>query len=241
MVCTKVCQARKRKKSVAKQSLEKSRREHFSQFVFLSNQNVIRHVNRSKTMFIMRGLPGSGKSTLVKKIQAKYKGAVVCSADNYFSNDGEYKFEHDELSYAHQECKNKAKEACDAGEPVVVIDNTNIRRWEMNNYFGIAHQKNYDVILVEPLTTWKFDPVELAKQNSHGVTEEVIRGKVSHFQTVFPLYYGWFLNETESVRLMKFGEGIFRRCMDVPEFCNIFKKEAGVGETDKGLYVMYVC
>ncbi|XP_064646856.1 uncharacterized protein LOC135499823 [Lineus longissimus] len=225
MVCTK---SRKKKKSLAKHPSESCQQS--SSFLFLSKQNVIRHVNRSKTMFIMRGLPGSGKSTLVRKIQTKYKGAVVCSADDYFSKEGEYEFNQDELPNAHQDCKEKVKEACEAAVPLVVVDNTNIRRWEMNPYFGIAHHQNYDVILVEPDTPWKFDPVELAKRNSHGVTEEVVRQKLSHFETVFPLYYGWFLNEVDSERLFKLGQDVFQRCMNLPEFSRIFMKEAGVDQ-----------
>lgn len=39
-------------------------------------------------MFIMKGLPGSGKSTIVKTIQEVYKDSVVCSADFYFMKSG---------------------------------------------------------------------------------------------------------------------------------------------------------
>ena len=48
-------------------------------------------------MFIMRGLPGSGKSTIVRHIRDKYQpitDVVVCSADDYFlQEDGNYNYD----------------------------------------------------------------------------------------------------------------------------------------------------
>ena len=63
-------------------------------FPFLTDENTIRHVKKSKVMFIMRGLPGSGKSTIVKLIVKKYeRNVAVCSADDHFlQEDGTYLF-----------------------------------------------------------------------------------------------------------------------------------------------------
>lgn len=30
--------------------------------------------------------------------------------------------------------------------------------------------------------TWKFDAQELARRNSHGVSEQIIRGQISHYE-----------------------------------------------------------
>ena len=43
---------------------------------------------KEKTLFILRGLPGSGKTTLAKSI-----GAVHFEADMYFMEGNEYKFD----------------------------------------------------------------------------------------------------------------------------------------------------
>jgi uridine kinase len=69
-------------------------------------------------MFIMRGLPGSGKSTLSKKIadtfSNEYQQTPVCAGDDFFIDkaSGEYKFNADLLSEAHTSAQNKATEAC---------------------------------------------------------------------------------------------------------------------------------
>ena len=64
-------------------------------FPFLTDDSTIKHVGESKVMFIMRGLPGSGKSTIMKLIAEKYKTTVtVCSADDYFlQEDGTYLYD----------------------------------------------------------------------------------------------------------------------------------------------------
>jgi ABC-type proline/glycine betaine transport system ATPase subunit len=65
-------------------------------------------------MFLMRGLPGSGKSTLVKILKQIYsKSVAVCSADNFFLDEqGVYNFNRDRISEAHRVCQQKAEEAC---------------------------------------------------------------------------------------------------------------------------------
>jgi adenylate kinase family enzyme len=69
-------------------------------------------------MFIMRGLPGSGKSTVSKKIAQTYtsveNSVPVCAGDDFFiqKDTGEYKFDANLLSEAHASAKNKATEAC---------------------------------------------------------------------------------------------------------------------------------
>lgn len=126
----------------------------------------------------MRGLPGSGKSTIVRSITSTYPGCVVCSADDYFMKDGVYKFDGTQLSYAHSACQEKAKTACCDGVAVVVIDNTNIRRWEMNFYLELARHNDYVVVPVQPKTAWRLNPVELAKRNKHGLTEDILTRKV---------------------------------------------------------------
>ncbi|XP_060076188.1 2',3'-cyclic-nucleotide 3'-phosphodiesterase-like [Ylistrum balloti] len=176
--------------------------EDTTDFAFFRDQKTINHIQKCQTMFIMRGPPGSGKSSLVRKIESLYKSTVVCSADNYFmSEDGQYKFNASQLPYAHKDCQDKAKAACSRGNKVVVIDNTNTKRWEMKAYVEMAKANHYVVIIVEPRTKWRYDAEELARRNSHGVKAEDIRKKLQGYQESDPYYFGWFLTVSDSVHL----------------------------------------
>jgi ABC-type dipeptide/oligopeptide/nickel transport system ATPase component len=86
----------------------------FNTHSFLNDELTINFIKKSKIMFILRGLPGSGKSTLTKAILNKYPASVVCSADLYFTNKqtGEYKHDINKLKDAHLTCQMNAKQAC---------------------------------------------------------------------------------------------------------------------------------
>ena len=191
-------------------------------FPFLFDNHTISHIQRAKTMFIMRGVSGSGKSTLVNLISGIYKNACVCSADNYFMQNGEYNFDRTLLSYAHEECGEKAKNACMNNIPVIIIDNTHVKRWEMGTYLNLALTYNYPVVIVKPRTWWCNDADKLAELNKHGVSAEIIRAKLRSFEEVTPLYYGWFLDERDSDWLYQLGQKSLSECYRVfPELKNL--------------------
>ncbi len=53
------------------------------------------------------------------------------------------------LKAAHAACQSKARDSCAEGLSPVVVDNTNVRRWEMNFYFNLANRRGYRLVLVE--------------------------------------------------------------------------------------------
>ena len=57
-----------------------------------------------KTLYLLRGLPGSGKSTLAKSI-----GGIHIEADQYFMEDGEYKFDGSKIKLAHNYCQSQTR------------------------------------------------------------------------------------------------------------------------------------
>lgn len=84
--------------------------------VFLNDEESIKLIRQSRIMFINRGLPGSGKSTLSKKIASVYgqQKTIICSGDDFFvdSNTGEYRFNAEKLHDAHAMAQQKAHDAC---------------------------------------------------------------------------------------------------------------------------------
>lgn len=91
------------------------------------------------TVTIVRGLPGSGKSTYAKSL-----GCFHVEADMYHQRDGEYQFDRDNITYAHTWCLKMAKEAIMEGIDVV-ISNTFVTNEQMLPYAESAHK--FDCIL----------------------------------------------------------------------------------------------
>jgi len=91
-------------------------------------------------LILVRGIPGSGKSTYASKL-AKEKGYRHIEADMYFEKDGRYKFDKDKITDTHKWCQNKTKEELKKGNTVVVA-NTFTRLWEIEPYEKIAKELN---------------------------------------------------------------------------------------------------
>jgi len=139
-----------------------------------------------KQVIIVRGIPGSGKSTLVKN---DYPDAVICSADNYFEevaalHNSTYRKEFKPwlVGKAHQHCWYQFIHAlCVMEEETIVVDNTNIHEWEYDNYSFLAKLNGYSVEVVSiPMT----ETAEVYhERNTHGVPLEVIQRMMNEYKT----------------------------------------------------------
>lgn len=105
----------------------------------------------SKMLFLLRGLPGSGKSTLSKLL-----GGIHIEADQYFMQDGEYKFDSSKLKLAHGYCQSQtsawmSSDGVQVNVDRIVVSNTFTQEWEMEPYFNLAKTHGYQVfsIIVE--------------------------------------------------------------------------------------------
>ena len=98
-----------------------------------------------KTLYIVRGLPGSGKSSLAKKITE-----TLYSADDFFTNKkGEYNFNAKLLGKAHEWCWGKVRDAMFIGANAVAVANTFTQAWEAEKYYQIAEEYGYSVFVIE--------------------------------------------------------------------------------------------
>ncbi len=127
----------------------------------------------SKTLIIMQGAPGSGKSSVAEALQfssMRYAGddCIICSADYYFTNGktGEYNFDASKLPEAHAECRRDASRLMSEEVGVVIIDNTNIYKKHAAPYIDMARQHGYKVQIIRCVGEW---------ENVHGVPEEKVK------------------------------------------------------------------
>ena len=92
-------------------------------------------------VIIMRGIPGCGKTTYIKK---NFPKAFICSADDYFTDeDGNYNYRKEEAGEAHAQSQTRFAAALEVGVPLVIVDNTNTRMWEMEHYIYLAEECGY--------------------------------------------------------------------------------------------------
>ena len=105
-----------------------------------------------KILYIVRGIPGSGKSTFAKTL-----GGIHIEADQYFVDaDGNYNFDGSKIKLAHEYCRLKTKAWMKingdlVSEDKIVVSNTFTQEWEMESYFELAKEFGYKVfsIIVE--------------------------------------------------------------------------------------------
>ncbi|XP_006764070.1 PREDICTED: NEDD4-binding protein 2-like 1 [Myotis davidii] len=130
------------------------------------------HHSFRKHLYFLRGLPGSGKTTLARQLQHDFPRALIFSTDDFFfREDGAYEFTPDFLEEAHEWNQKRARKAMRNGISPISIDNTNL-----HSHANIlcALENNYEVIFREPETRWKFNVQELARKNIHEVPKEKI-------------------------------------------------------------------
>jgi predicted kinase len=121
-----------------------------------------------KTINIIRGLPGSGKSTYAETL-----GVPVFEADQYFIQpNGEYHFDGANLRKAHEWCQSMVREVMKRGTGVAVA-NTFTQEWEVAPYRELAEKYGYTVVITTIHS--KLSDEELAARNVHGVPAESIR------------------------------------------------------------------
>ena len=140
-------------------------------------------LGKSKKLVILRGLPGSGKTTLANNLTRNI--GVVYSSDDFFMENGEYKFQAKKLKDSHIWNQKRTEEAMKRGEGLIVIDNTNVRKWEAKPYVKLGVKNGYDVIFREPETPWKFNLEELSRRDTHGVPEKVIERMLDQWENDF--------------------------------------------------------
>ncbi|PAA93764.1 hypothetical protein BOX15_Mlig005619g1, partial [Macrostomum lignano] len=174
-------------------------------FPFTAEEASLAWLRANRVLFLMRGLPGSGKSTLTRLLCQLYPGSTVCSADLFFIDpaSGAFQFDADRLKDAHEACNNRAYEAMSCGKSPVIVDNTNVRRWEFQFYVDLATRFGYVLLLVVPKTPWRFDAQQLANRTLHSVPLEIIEQRLSSWEAAHPTYYAWFLQSADAARLFR--------------------------------------
>jgi predicted kinase len=116
-----------------------------------------------KMLYIIRGIPGSGKSTMARKLAPN----AAFEADAYMvDQQGNYAFDPSRLGEVHQKCYEAVRDALMQDIANVAVANTFVKRWEYQKYVDLANELGvkYEIIVCNG-----------GYKNIHGVPEEAIQ------------------------------------------------------------------
>ena len=130
-----------------------------------------------RNLYLLRGLPGSGKSSL-----ARFVGDAFVEADMFFLKNGKYEFDGSKIRDAHAWCQSTVREWMQMNADTygleyseIAVSNTFTQEWEMEAYYDLAKEFNYKVfsIIVEN---------RHGGVNQHGVPEEKLEQMKNRFE-----------------------------------------------------------
>lgn len=145
-------------------------------------------------VIILRGLPGSGKSTYAKSLKG-YN--ILCSADDYHMVNGEYKYKKENMGEAHQACLKLFLDYCkeENAQDVdnLVVDNTNTTSLEFSTYIKIAEVYGYEIELLE----FECDIETSFNRNLHNVPLFAIEKMANNLKEPIPNQFRKYLKLLE--------------------------------------------
>lgn len=122
----------------------------------------------NQTLYIIQGPPGSGKSfissMLCNGLKSCFHDVVVYSTDDFFMEDGIYNFSAALLPEHHKSNFEWTCVALKQGKSVIV-DNTNIHRWNCRDYVEFAAANSIPVVFIRVTGNYK---------NIHGVPDKIV-------------------------------------------------------------------
>jgi predicted kinase len=128
-----------------------------------------------RQLILLRGLPGSGKSTFAKNYALNIDG-IHLEADMFFTDKetGAYVFDPSKLRYAHEWCQERVESFMKHGAQPIIVTNTFTQEWEMQPYFDMAEK--YDYMVHSFIAENRHNGV-----NEHGVPAEKLEQMKNRF------------------------------------------------------------
>ncbi len=124
----------------------------------------------AKTVYLMRGLPGCGKSHRARQLAGEH--GVVLETDQYFytqvgDDPGNYSYSEELLPVARRWNFDRFRQAIAHHASPIVVDRGNGLNAETREYAALAFAQGYRVELAEPDSSWWQELRVLLKYKQH--------------------------------------------------------------------------
>jgi len=101
--------------------------------------------NAQRNLIIIRGLPGSGKTTIAKLLTPHN-----VAADEYFEDEkGNYQYDREKLNLAHDWCLHRAKEWMKEEIYLICVHNTFAQNIHIYPYVFLAKRFDYSLHVIK--------------------------------------------------------------------------------------------
>jgi predicted kinase len=123
----------------------------------------------NNSLILLRGLPGSGKTTLAK-VLSENNTYPVFSVDDYFTDEvtSEYIFNFKNNHLAYKQCEDLSRDAMQQKISKIFVHNTFTMDWELEPYFKLAAEFKY-VLFVVTVENYHHN------KNTHEVSDEQLQ------------------------------------------------------------------
>lgn len=152
--------------------------------------------NHKRTVILMRGISGAGKTTraklIVSKAHANFYVAKSVSADDYFTDsNGKYHFDPSKLSLAHDTCfENYVRlllEYRRVNKAIIVVDNTNLEFRYVERYIEAAKAIGYRIRVVQITATTEVG----YQRNVHNVPLDTLIRQQKQYNKEYDLFWSY--------------------------------------------------
>lgn len=146
-----------------------------------------------KIVVIMRGVPGSGKSTVAEQIKRHAIEQMGCSAvivsndlfPGYYANPkGSYEWTREKAKQAKKYCEHNFHACIMEGIDIIIVDNCHLTHKSYSHFEKAALAAGYEVVFNVNIPVMNLEYVQkCASRNKHNVTERMIYDMIKAWET----------------------------------------------------------